>query len=201
MSKRKYKVLVVEDEAQTRVLTSEILKSLGHEVSSAEDGFSALKEIRRCKPEILMSDLNMPGMSGFELLSIVRRRLPEIYVIATSGAYSGPGVPLGVAADAFYGKGSGIVGLLDLISSALATEPNITRKNAEATPIWICRQTEERSLVITCPICLRNSAPLCEETTLTIHETECRYCRVVIPYAIIQPMDASSSLANLPGLR
>ena len=162
--------------------------------------FSALKEIRRSKPEIILSDLNMPGMSGFELLSVVRRRLPDIYVIATSGAYSGPCVPRGIAADAFYEKASGIVGLLDLISSALATERKITRNDAEVTPIWICRQAEERALVINCPACLRNSTQPCEDTTLTIHETECLYCRMVIPYAIIRPMDASSSRANLPGL-
>ncbi len=45
-------------------------------------------------------------MSGFELLSVVRRRFPAIQVIAMSGAYSCDGVPPGVAADAFYQKGT-----------------------------------------------------------------------------------------------
>ena len=48
----------------------------------------------------------MPQMSGFELLSVVRRRFPEIPVIAVSGAYeTGDRVPGGVIADAFFAKG------------------------------------------------------------------------------------------------
>ena len=56
--------------------------------------------------KLIVSDLNMPQMSGFELLSVLRRRFPEILVIAMSGAYeSGDHVPGGVIADAFYAKG------------------------------------------------------------------------------------------------
>jgi CheY-like chemotaxis protein len=87
------KLLIVEDEPLIRSTLSAIFVELGHEVDSAEDGFSALEKIRQSKPDIILSDLNMPGMSGFELLSVVRRRLPSIYVIATSGAYSGANIP------------------------------------------------------------------------------------------------------------
>ena len=86
---------------------SQIFEQMGHSVRSAKDGFSALEEIREAKPDVVLSDLNMPGMSGFELLSVIRRRLPEIYVIATSGAYSGTDVPHGIAADAFSEKATG----------------------------------------------------------------------------------------------
>lgn len=81
----------------------------GYRVRSATDGLSALTEIRRETPDILLSDLNMPGMSGFELLSIVRRQFPEVRVIAMSGAFSGDAIPQGVAADAFLEKGQGSV--------------------------------------------------------------------------------------------
>jgi CheY-like chemotaxis protein len=72
--------------------------------SRASDGFAALATIRNRVPDILVSDLNMPVMSGFELLSIVRRRFPAIAVIAMSGAHSDMAVPSGVAADAFMPK-------------------------------------------------------------------------------------------------
>jgi DNA-binding NarL/FixJ family response regulator len=49
----------------------------------------------------------MPEMSGFEFLSVVRRRFPRISVIASSGAYGSRAVPMGVLADAFYAKGDG----------------------------------------------------------------------------------------------
>lgn len=48
----------------------------------------------------------MPCMSGYEFLSVVRSQLPAIHVIAMSGAFSGTCVPPGVAADAFFEKGS-----------------------------------------------------------------------------------------------
>jgi CheY-like chemotaxis protein len=67
---------------------SMVLTEIGYSVRSAQDGFSALVEIRKDVPDIILSDLNMPGMSGFELLSVVRRRFPSIRVIAMSGAFS-----------------------------------------------------------------------------------------------------------------
>jgi len=80
MPNAKHKLLLVDDEPDIRMVLSAILTELGHEVRSAEDGFAALDAIHDWMPDILLSDLNMPGMSGFELLSIVRRRLPDIYV-------------------------------------------------------------------------------------------------------------------------
>lgn len=68
----------------------------------------ALVEIRKEIPDILLSDLNMPGMSGFELLSVVRSSFPSIRAIAMRGAFSGVEVPIGIAADAFYKKGNGV---------------------------------------------------------------------------------------------
>ena len=56
-------------------------------------------------PDVILSDLNMPGMSGFEFLSVVRRRFPTVKVIAMSSAFAVDDIPPGVAADAFYQKG------------------------------------------------------------------------------------------------
>ena len=101
------KLLVVDDEPLIRALLSEVLIEIGFSVRSARDGFSALAEVRKEIPDILLSDLNMPGMSGFELLFVVKRRFSSIRVIAMSATSSGDEVPSGVAADAFYQKGSG----------------------------------------------------------------------------------------------
>src|SRR5258708_36125097 len=105
-------LLVVEDNPVLVSVLSEIFKERGYIVRTATDGFAALATIRSRVPGILMSDLNMPLMSGFELLSIVRRRFPMIAVIAMSGAYSGVAVPRGVAADGFCAKGSSSVARL-----------------------------------------------------------------------------------------
>jgi CheY-like chemotaxis protein len=108
---------VVDDKECIRTSMSLVFESLGYSVRSAEDGHSALREIRRQNPDILLSDLAMPGMSGFELLTDVRHFFPEIRVIASSGSFSGSDVPDGVLADAFYPKGSGVSALLQILRS------------------------------------------------------------------------------------
>jgi CheY-like chemotaxis protein len=108
-------LLVVDDELALRQALSEVLTAGGYRVRLAEDGISALSEMERQLPELIVSDLNMPGMSGFEFLAIVRERFPAIPVVAMSAAFSGNNVPSGVAADAFYAKTSGISGMLQVI--------------------------------------------------------------------------------------
>src|ERR1700694_536707 len=61
-------ILIVEDDVLLRSLLCTILEESGYKVRSAEDGFTALTQIRTEIPDILLSDLHMPGMSGFELL-------------------------------------------------------------------------------------------------------------------------------------
>ena len=85
------------------------------------------------------SDLNMPGMSGFELLPLVRLQFPIVRVIAMSGAFCGHQVPDGVTADAFYEKGNSLAGLLESIEclhnpnrqSSRAPEPLWAQKNGQ----------------------------------------------------------------------
>ncbi len=109
---------------------------------SAEDGFSALAVIRNEIPDIILSDLNMPGMSGFEFLSVVRRRFPAIRAIAMSGALSGDGVPPGVVADAFYEKGTNLSSLLQIMHDMAHMEWQFFQHPGALAPIWI---SEERT--------------------------------------------------------
>ena len=129
----KVKLLIVDDDPLIRMSMSLVFTEIGFSVRSAEDGFSALRLIRREPPEILLSDLNMPDMSGFELFSVVRRQFPAIQTIAMSGAFSGIEVPFGVDADAFYEKGTGMGPLLQLMRTPPKTkrpEPCLMREIA-----------------------------------------------------------------------
>jgi len=110
-------VLVVDDKEWIRIAISLVLEEFGYSVRCAEDGHSALREIYQQNPDILLSDLSMPGMSGFELLVNVRRLFPTIKVIAMSGSFSGSEVPQGVLADAFYPKGGSVSTLLQAFRS------------------------------------------------------------------------------------
>ena len=108
-------LLIVDDDAPLRLALCDLFGESGYRARCAEDGFSALQEIRQEVPDIVLSDLNMPGMSGFEFLSAVRRSFPAIRVIAMSGAFSGSGVPPGVAADAFFAKGADLGSLKRIV--------------------------------------------------------------------------------------
>ncbi|MGA8162717.1 MAG: response regulator, partial [Acidobacteriaceae bacterium] len=85
MLNQKARLLVVDDEALVCRNMSIIFTALGYATRTAPNGFSALNAIRDEIPDIILSDLFMPGMSGFELLSVVRRRFPSIRVVAMSG--------------------------------------------------------------------------------------------------------------------
>ena len=62
-------VLVVEDDTQTREVLSEMLAQQGYQVSTAEDGAQARDKIARALPALVILDLILPKVSGFELLS------------------------------------------------------------------------------------------------------------------------------------
>ena len=184
MPETRLRLLVVDDEPSLRTSLSLVLDQLGYNVRAAENGFSALSEIRKAAPDILISDLNMPGMSGFELLSIVRRRFPAIPVIAMSGAFTGSTVPDGVPADAFYPKGIGIDHLLKALES-------ITRRDAPnraETPIWFSQNGHDASgapyVTMACPECMRSYPLALADSIHLISTTKCIHCGVSIPFAI-----------------
>jgi CheY-like chemotaxis protein len=102
----RYRVLIVDDEPSLRALGKCILESQGYEVHCAEDGFEALAALKRALPDMIISDLQMPNMNGFEFLSVVRQRFPAVPVIVISGEFSDVSIPERVLADAFFPKGS-----------------------------------------------------------------------------------------------
>lgn len=110
-------VLIVDDDSLMRESLSALLLESGHMVRSVEEGRSALAEAQTDTPDVLLSDLRMPGMSGEELIQQVRRRFPTVKVIAMSGSYRGVEVPHGVAAHFFYEKGTDRRKLLRLLKT------------------------------------------------------------------------------------
>jgi len=178
------RLLVVDDEPSLRTSLSLVLREFGYQVWSAGSGFSALSEMRNDVPDILISDLNMPGMSGFELLSIVRRRFPAILVIAMSGAFIGNTVPDGLPADAFYEKGAGIVKLLRILE--IISEGGAP--NRAETPIWFSLNGHDTSgapyITMACPECLRAFALELREPLNIKRKTDCIHCGISIQFAI-----------------
>jgi CheY-like chemotaxis protein len=200
MPSSQHEILVVDDDASVRNSLSLVLKSGGYDVTTAINGFDALLQLKRRLPGIVLSDLNMPQMSGFELLSVVRRRFPQISVIAMSGAYhSGDAVPGGVIADAFYGKAQSTPdALLHTVADLIRTSAAHARDHArESAPVWIPRNGKDSHgipyVVLTCTDCLR-SFPLsvATEDLQKIQETPCLFCPNTVRYVI----DFSLSIAS-----
>lgn len=183
------RILVVDDESSIRVCMGLVLTEAGYDVRSAAEGFSALREIRNEVPDILLTDLNMPGMSGFELLSVVWRRFPSIQRVAMSGVFPGVEIPSGVAADAFYQKGSSTHGLLQTLR-ALPQHTRPAPLPCRASTILRIHRTEadsspEACVTIACPECLRAFPQALRGMSGFMRETNCIHCGNSIQYTII----------------
>jgi CheY-like chemotaxis protein len=70
-------VLIVDDEADARVLLKAMLAPCGAEVIDCASAAEALAEINRSKPDIIVSDVGMPGEDGYMLIHRVRALAPE----------------------------------------------------------------------------------------------------------------------------
>ena len=75
------KILVVDDEAAARSALSELLRDEGYVVHTAGDAFKALGELEGWSPDIVVTDVQMPGMSGIELMEKIREQLPGVGVV------------------------------------------------------------------------------------------------------------------------
>jgi CheY-like chemotaxis protein len=199
-SSSKSQILVVDDDESIRDTVTLMLVAEGYETARAADGFDALLQMKTRVPELVISDLNMPHMSGFEFLSVIRRRFPQVLVVAMSGAYKvGDAVPGGVIADAFYAKGADdSATLLRLVADLFRTSASQAIDHArQSAPVWVPRNGKDSRgipyIVLTCTECLR-SFPLnvTSEVTGTVMETPCIFCLNEVRYII----DFSLSVAS-----
>jgi CheY-like chemotaxis protein len=181
----RYRILVVDDEENLRKMARAILESQGYEVMCAVDGFHALATLRQSLPDVIISDLRMPNMNGFEFLSVVRARFPQIPIIAISGEFSGLGVPDSVLADAFFAKGQYTVEeLFQRIIVLLEHGPIRPRaKRQPKSAVWVPVSSDVNYIAVTCPSCLRTfsvSAPL----SAGENTTNCDFCVAPVSFEI-----------------
>jgi two-component system cell cycle response regulator DivK len=83
MSKR---VLAVEDNLSNMILISRVVEAEGYELLKAEDGVSALDLLAKEKPDLILLDINIPGIHGLDLASRLKadERLSDVPLIATT---------------------------------------------------------------------------------------------------------------------
>src|SRR6202048_220113 len=90
MSEPRKKILCIEDDRETASLIAEELVDRGYDVRLAYDGREGFAAILRTMPDLVLSDISMPGMSGFELLERLTalaprfRHMPFVFLTALS---------------------------------------------------------------------------------------------------------------------
>ncbi len=172
-----------------------LLSAQGYEVRGAEDGFEGLAALKQSLPDIIISDLVMPNMSGFEFLSVVRRRFPIIPVIVISGEFSGLSVPESVLADAFFPKGGYspkqlFEKIIDLLHE-LPTRSKTGKPNQAA--VWV--KNDKGTIAVTCSDCLR-TFPV-SNVAKGVNEAECDFCACVVHFEIIGEQKSKLGHTNL----
>ena len=119
-------LLVVEDDPAMLIALRDILERAGYVILTAENGEVALKILSNSKPELILSDIAMPVMDGFELLESVRKipsgaTIPFIFLTAR-----------GTREDIFTGKSLGVDDYI--------TKP----RHKQRTPVCCTRSTSTR---------------------------------------------------------
>lgn len=80
----KKKILLVDDEESIHLLYKEEFEEEGYEVASALSGEEALRLFETFEPDLVILDINMPGMDGIEVLGQMKHKKPNVKVILCS---------------------------------------------------------------------------------------------------------------------
>ena len=177
------RILLVDSNEALLLDCSDALLAEGYEVVTARNGFEALNILRGGSPDVLVTELNLPHMSGFELLSVVRKRFPLVSVIATSLEYTAVTVPREAICDVFIPKSAEFLAELTAEARALIRESPVRGSQPKNTPValvWIPRSATGY-IVLTCPECLR-SFSASEPKSACAHEEVCVFCGTNIPF-------------------
>lgn len=177
------RILLADSNEALLLGCSDALLAERYEVITARNGFEALNILRGAHPDLLVTELNLPHMSGFELLSVVGKRFPMISVIATSDEYTAITVPHEVICDVFVPKGAKFFAELIEEARVLIRESPIrgSQPKASVAPVWIPRSATGY-IVLTCPECLR-SFSASEPKSARAHEV-CVFCGTDVPFGM-----------------
>lgn len=87
MAKRNFRILVVDDNQDSALSLAMMLSIMGHETSTAHDGESAVKAAESFLPEVILLDIGLPKLNGYEVAQQIRRQPwgASMYLIAVTG--------------------------------------------------------------------------------------------------------------------
>lgn len=122
---KKKKILVVEDEESLLKLESILFSSKGYAVTGARDGGSALAELKREQPDLVVLDVMLPDLDGFEVCRRLKAEYPALPVIMLTAKKSSLDLERGrqAGADAYITKPFKSVKVLEVIEDLLKDAP------------------------------------------------------------------------------
>ena len=178
-------VLLVDDDRSIRNLVSVYLEKVGLQAIHAEDGIDALVKLRETLPRVIISELEMPRMSGLELIGVVRRRFPVIPVVALSESIPNE-FPAEAKPDYYLEKNiRRFPDLLHVVTDlARKTPDHIDLPQVVPTPV----RTQlgfAGYFMLTCTDCLRTFRVTSTPGDKMVEGTAvCTYCEARVPFLI-----------------
>ncbi|MGO8736215.1 MAG: response regulator [Terriglobia bacterium] len=178
-------VLHVDDDPTIRNFLSSQLEKAGFKAQQAEDGIDGLVKLRDKLPKVIISDLQMPRMSGIEFISVVRRRFPSIPVIVLSGSIQRE-FPEEVKPDRWFRK------YAQQIPELLRAVHDLASKTPDRAYIPQVISTPVRTLpggagyfFLTCTDCLRLFKVARTPENKTVERTAvCLHCDARVPFLV-----------------
>jgi CheY-like chemotaxis protein len=85
MSAMEHRILIVDDERRIADTSALILQSAGYHTQTAYDGAAGLTRCREFHPDLVLTDVVMPGMSGIEMAIAIRQEFPGCTILLISG--------------------------------------------------------------------------------------------------------------------
>jgi len=121
------RILIVEDDEKSRRLLTDVLSFHGYDVAAAENGEEGLRNAQAQRPDLALLDIQLPGLSGFEVLTGLRKaqrgeaRYPVVAVTASVMEQDRRKI-LAAGFDAFVSKPVNIRELLEMLSRLFARD-------------------------------------------------------------------------------
>jgi len=84
------RVLVIDDDEDQRTLIKAMLDRVGHQVEEASNGAEGLRQFGKLAPHVVITDINMPGIDGHEVITALKAANAKVPVIAISGGSAVP---------------------------------------------------------------------------------------------------------------
>lgn len=192
----KHRVLTVDDDPGIRNITTMLLQVNNYDARDVENGIEAVTILKIMRPHVMISDIRMPHMNGYELLRFARRFFPAMGAIVVS-ALDETEAPGGDLADAVFTKGNySVADLLECVADLASRYP--LREPIVKGPVsqsWISTN-DPRTFWTACNECMACfSLPLSQMSYSGMHKGYCPSCGQIIRFVMQQTVPETMTIA------